>query len=405
MRLYKRGDTWWASFYDAAGARQRRSTKCTDRRAAETTAARFERDAADPRRAAANATTLQTALRRLVADRQSRGRADGTVKMYVTKARQLLRVLGEATPLAAVDATAVDRYIETRLGEGTKRNTIGKELTTLRAALKVARRRGEYAGDVAAVLPVGWSNDYKPRAAVVRTAADLQRLVDELRPDRGAHLCLLVATGCRMAESLQVRRSDIDLAAGFVRIRGTKTQAAAASIPVVGWMRPLLEHVLSVLGGSPGPLCQPWRNVGRELPAACARAGLERLTPNDLRRTCSTWLRVQGVSNDDLAGVLRHTDTRMVEKVYGRRAPDALGASLRARLGERSSVACSTPGPCAPPQRLAAGARVGCDTGVPAHRGLADRGGFGGRENPALFVPRDGIEPPTRGFSILCSTN
>ena len=25
--------------------------------------------------------------------------------------------------------------------------------------------------------------------------------------------------------------------------------------------------------------------------------------------------------------------------------------------------------------------------------------------SPELFVPRDGVEPPTRGFSVRCSTN
>ena len=174
MRLYKRGKTYWCSFYDAAGQRVRCTTRCTDLRAAQAAAARFEREAADPRNAAANATTLRTALERLLKDREARGRAGGTVSMYATKGGHLLRLLGADTPLAAIDAKRVDDFIDRRIAEGASRNTIVKELTTLRAALKVAKRRGEFLGDVAAVLPVQWSTSYKPRKRVLRSVADIQ---------------------------------------------------------------------------------------------------------------------------------------------------------------------------------------------------------------------------------------
>ena len=33
-----------------------------------------------------------------------------------------------------------------------------------------------------------------------------------------------------------------------------------------------------------------WPSVGRDLPKACAIAGIEKVTPNDLRRTYASWL-------------------------------------------------------------------------------------------------------------------
>jgi integrase len=391
-RLYKRGRTWWCSFYDAEKRRVRASTRCTDRVAAGRVADRLERDAADPRRAAANATTLRDALSRLLIDRRQRGRAEGTIGMYATKAGQLTRVLGGTMPLASITATAVDRFVSQRLDEGASRNTIGKELTTLRSALKIARRRGEYAGDVAAVMPVGWSLEYRPRRRVLRSAADLQELVDELAPARGAHVCFLVATAARDAEVARARRADVDLARGVVQLRGTKTELSDDAIAVVAWMRALLEHVLATCPGS--RLFRPWTNIRRDLAEACERvaarrtgrpleevkgsaelqAAFPRVSPNDLRRTHATWLRAAGVDLGLVARQLRHVDTRMVSRVYGRLDAVSAGAAL--------------------------GVALGCDTGVPESHRKRGSSGLGGHASAAESVPRGGIEPPTRGFSI-----
>ncbi len=153
-------------------------------------------------------------------------------------------------------------------------------------------------------------------------------------------------------------------------------------------------------GATGGPMFERWSNVGRDLPAACRRAGIERLTPNDLRRTCSTWLHVAGAEIGDVAGVLRHADTRMVERVYGRRAPDAIGASLRRRLGEPPVQPCAPSASCASPALPLAAGSARCDTGVSDASGSGGLSGRGGLGFQGLFVPRDGIEPPTRGFSI-----
>ena|GEM_PF-3809021 len=42
-------------------------------------------------------------------------------------------------------------------------------------------------------------------------------------------------------------------------------------------------------------------NGVRDLAQACDRAGIEPCTPNDLRRTCATWLRQAGAAPDLIA--------------------------------------------------------------------------------------------------------
>jgi hypothetical protein len=111
---------------------------------------------------------------------------------------------------------------------------------------------------------------------------------------------------------------------------------------------------------------------------AAAQAGL---SPNALRRTHSTWLRAAGIDLGRIARQLRH---KMVFEVYGRMDAGATGTVMGAALASSGNW---------------------CDTGVPKRGPSRGRSGRGALQKPRDSVPRDGIEPPTRGFSIPCSTN
>ena len=64
----------------------------------------------------------------------------------------------------------------------------------------------------------------------------------------------------------------------------------------------------------------------------CGRSGSSRCSPDDLRRTCATWLRQDGAPPDLIAPVMGHADTRMVERVYGRLPLQDLEQRLAASL-------------------------------------------------------------------------
>jgi len=231
-------------------------------------------------------------------------------------------------------------------------------------------------------MPAQWSIEYKPRSRCLRNGAELNALLGELLPDRGAHVLYIVATGASWTESTRARRRDINLEQGMVHVRGSKNRyREERGVPVVGAAWDLLARVLELRGDIGGPLFRPWGNVRHDLAAACRRAGLESLTPNDLRRTFGTWLRARGVEPSLIGMAMGHRDSRMVERVYGRLPPETLCAAVRDRLGER------------------------CERGVHETGGLKRSKRPVRDEKPRNVVPRDGIEPPTRGFSILCSTN
>ncbi len=65
-RLYKRGQTFYAQFYDLNGKRITRTTGCSDRKAAEAKLREFERRAADPDYAASHEATVGQALKNMM---------------------------------------------------------------------------------------------------------------------------------------------------------------------------------------------------------------------------------------------------------------------------------------------------------------------------------------------------
>ncbi len=399
MRLYKRGEVWWGTYYEN-GDRVRRSTNCHDKKAAEALVRQWERDAADPDHAAANATTVEAALAMMVAERDERARSGRgsaeTVRFYRQKAGHLIRVLGGTTPLAKLlppaGARVVDAFISTRRAEGAHETTIAKELVTLRTALKLARRRGLWMADPAAVLPIGFAPEYKPRERWL-APEELQKLLAKLTPDHAARVAFIVATSACWGETERARREDVAPDKSSVFIRGTKRATRLRSVPVAAeFQRELLDYALKYAEGMDGNLFSPWGKVNRDLRLGCTKASIDRCSPNDLRRTHATWMRMAGVPLDLIAPVMGHKDSRMLERVYARLPLADLRSRIRAALG--------------------AMAAKDCDTGVSnavENRGFGGRGGQTATSQVSEFsggmAPWAGLEPATRGLTVRCSAN
>jgi integrase len=320
--------------------------------------------------------------------------------------------------LAALKARDVDHFISTRRAEGAAENTINKEIIALRAALKLARRAGLWRGDPAAVCPIAFAPEYKPRTRHL-SPAELQRLLAELTADRAAAVAFMVATSAEWGAVVRARRDDVELNARRVLVRGTKRTTRWRTVPLVSdEQRSLIEHAVKHARGVNGLLFLPWQNVRRDLAQACDRAGIEPCTPNDLRRTCATWLRQAGAAPDLIAPVMGHADTRMVERVYGRLPIDDLERRLAVAIGQ--TVDCSTgatggaktraPSAASAPINCSTGAAPDCSAGATDTAKLAGFTGLSAHpaepqnektpQKAGSLVPRDRIELPTRGFSI-----
>ena len=338
MRLYKRGGYWWCSF-PWAGTTIRRSTRCTARGAAMLVAQRWERERADPDHAAAAAATLEGAVGAFLATLRRRDKSAGTIRMYEQKCGTLLRLLGPDRPLVEITAVEVDKMIAAREAEGVAfddddnptrfvtPNTIHKELVALRQVLKHARRRGEFRRDPRDVMPVGFSTKYQPRK-VALTPDQAAKLCAALSPARAAFVAFILATSARRSEAFAQLLGDVNVHTGRVHLRGTKTEGSNREVIVPPFARPLLEFAVRHGGGRDGRLLRPWPNTLRGLARACRRLDIPRVTPNDLRRTLSTWLIEGGASTYVVSKVLGHKSTRMVETVYGQPRAEAVGELL-----------------------------------------------------------------------------
>jgi integrase len=218
---------------------------------------------------------------------------------------------------------------------------------------------------------------------------------------------MLIAFGSpRRGELEAMQWEHVDLARGVMRIPRGKTLGRPIAI------HPMLRPWLEAMHAGIGPILEPWANVGRDLLAAVERTNaaaaaaaaergvpppppIPRVTPNDLRRTFASWLVQAGESLYVVFRLLGHSSTRMVERVYGQ-LDEATLASVIGRLPGACDAGVihagargGTPG--------AGGMSVSAPAIVNSVEESANSAGF--------VVPRVGIEPTTRGFSVRCSTN
>jgi integrase len=305
----------------------------------------FERQAADP----ASYASLSDAIEKLVefkAQEVSTGRRSaGTLEAIKRHAGHWIRVVemekGEYRPLVLRKLTPelVDQYVAQRRDEGVRDHTISKELGTLRQVLKRAKRAGIWAGDVEAVLPIGFGPDYEPRKRYL-VRAELDRVMAALPKHRAAMIAFAVATGARWGEVVAAQVGDIAADSQFVTLRGTKTAGSHRVVPIaLPFQKELLAVAAAQARSNEVALFSAWSNVRRDLGEVVKKLGLTPLSPNDLRRTYGTWLREAGVPVEYVAILLGHTTTTLAERTYARLSPAAISELVTSTARE-----CRSPG-------------------------------------------------------------
>ncbi len=409
--IFKRGKTYYADFTDRNHRRVQCSLRTKDREVAKARLRDLELSTTD---SGPHASQGLTAALDWFTGTVHAGSPDGTRECYEQKARHLTRLLGDVA-LDDLTKDSVLRYIAARNKEGAHEHSIHKELVTLRGALKAAKERTPvmFHGEVAAVVP-RFETSYEPRRTFL-TPDQFMRLCDHLvmpvapnatpettakseaRRAQRVFFCMLIAFAApRRGELAKLRwEKHVDLNRNTIRIPKGKT--VSREMHIAPELRQWLEH-FGERAGWTGPVVIPWGSVTRDLKDACLRAGVPRVTCNDLRRTFASWLVQARESLFVVATLLGHNSTRMVELVYGRLDAATLASAI---------------------SKLPGGQRD-CHAGVTSLAQTGGKHGTGGTAiaqaaivnsveeslvSPTSVVPRDGVEPPTRGFSVRCSTN
>lgn len=214
-----------------------------------------------------------------------------------------------------------------------RRSTANRDLTVLKAALNRAalHRKG---------LPVEAWRNVKPFPKVdgaklrYLNDAEARRLVNAAEPAFRQLVQAALLTGARYGELRAARVSHFDSQAGVLRLLETKSGAPRVSYLEEEGIR-LFERACA--GKAGGELIFQ-RHAGtkwgaseqsRPIDAACKRAGIERATFHDLRRTYGARLALKGVPMAVIAEALGHADERITRRHYAHLSPSYVADTVR----------------------------------------------------------------------------
>jgi len=314
----------------------------------------------------------------------------------------------------AISTDRILAYVRHRQQQHAANATINREL----AALKRMFRLGERAGQIVRRPFIDLLQEHNARTGFFeRDEFDAVRahLPDDLQPvSTVAYL-----TGWRVKSEILTRQwAHVDFQSGWLRLEPGETKnREGRQFPLTPALRAVLERQRErtrAVEQATGTII-PWifhrsgtpiKSFRRAWVTACTKAGVPDRIPHDFRRTA--------VRNLERAGVPRSTAMKMVghktESIYRRYAivDEAMlkeGAAKLQTLHEAQTPAA----PVIPLTKATHTKRVSSSTVrvSRARRGRADRAARA-KSLPAdekIMVGWDGIEPPTPGFSVLCSTN
>jgi integrase len=390
-------DTWTIEFPNGKGGRVKLNTGEADREKA--------LSLLRARLSAVNAGTIlkpgadQTAFKDLagfiVSDYTLNDRDDKAIRDLQGRIAHLREAFGTLRAVE-IDSARVEQYKIARKAEGAANGTVNRELSALHRMFVLAYRQER----VARIPHMAKLKEADPREGFFEQAdfaAVLRRLPDDLKPVA----VVMYWTGWRVASEILTRQwKHVDLVGGWLRLEpGEGKTGQGRNFPLIPELRNALEAQRARVDELQRCLGRiiPWvfvwtadpagtnklRRIRRSRPggglpgdriayfrrswiSACERAGVAGRIPHDCRRTAARNLIRAGVAQAVAMKLTGHK-TASVFMRYAI-ADDAV---LR-EAGEKLSGLVTTSTPPVDPGKL---------------------------------VAWDGIEPPTRGFSVRCSTS
>jgi integrase len=288
--LYRRDSVWWMQWYEL-GRRCRESTGKMNR--GEALTALQAKMATIPR--GGRIETVGHCLG-LVLEDYRRQRRSSAYDLDVRLKATILPYWAEI-PLPKVNKTVVDKYVDRRRSQGAADSTINRELASVRRGIRLAQQLGA----IAFAVPIPILRLTNARQGFLAPSS-----YKSILTSLPAHLkCIFVLgyhLGCRKGELLQLRKNQVNLESGQIRLEPKQTKTSEGrTVPIYGDMCGYLESQMATAG--------PWlhpdesgkshvQSFRKSWLTACTAAGVPELLFHDLRRTA--------VRNMERAGIPRH---------------------------------------------------------------------------------------------------
>ncbi len=277
----------------------------------------------------------------------TRRTAPNTIDLYARVVRLYLTPELGSRRLGDLSADDLEGALRTMAKRGLSRNTLRISRTVLSLALTHAERRGLVASNVArlANLPPRTKDDKPTRRVLL--PEDVSRFKTAISGNRLEALWLCgLALGLRPGELAGLTWDSIDLNAGVLAVTQSrrhdpdgmhlgapKTAKATRTLKMPGELtdafrrrRATWEEERASGGDGWNPLGLVFctitgnpidrGNLLRSLRRVLNRAGLPTLVPYELRHSATSLMSDAGVPIEQIADVLGHTTTHMVQTVY-----------------------------------------------------------------------------------------
>lgn len=285
--------------------------------------------------------TVEYLFQRYTADREVDGK---DVATFRHNWKALRPYFGPLQPHTITDELC-RQYARQRLAEGRSVGTAWTELGRLKSALSWA-----YKHHLTARPPNIWLPSKPPSNGRALTVDEVERLVNSaVMPHVRLFIILGIATGARTAALLQLRWDKVDLELRSIDLRrpqpadplSKQVRKGRAVVYVNDWARAALSEAY---GGRLTDYVIEWngapvRCIRVGFLAAASRAGIDGISPHDLRHTAATWLADENKDMERIARFLGHSNPQVTRNVYAK--PDVATLADMAnvtQLTKRSTV-------------------------------------------------------------------
>ncbi len=176
---------------------------------------------------------------------------------------------------------------------------------------------------------------YEPRDRWL-TVEEVRSLLDACTAKHlKLYIILALHTAARPAALFDLRWSQVHFEERIIDLNPVGRRQTTKRRPSVRMSETLFEVLTEARKVTKSEFVISWgkkaiRDIGQSFKFACDEAGIEDATPYTLRHTAATWMAQRGVPMWEIAGLMGHTSTRMVERVYAKHHPDYMQKATRA---------------------------------------------------------------------------